>query len=75
MTANYSNKTKARIAGLLYFMVVLTGIFGLMYVPSKLVVPDNAALTFSNLANSELLFRYGISGLLCYTSFPFLTVV
>jgi hypothetical protein len=66
------NKT-ARIAGLIYLGVVLTGIFSLMYVPSKLINYDNASLTFQNLTTSETLFRFGIvSGLLCYTFFLFL---
>ncbi len=63
----------SRIAGLIYFGVVLTGIFSLMYVPSKLINYDNASLTFQNLTTSETLFRFGIvSGLLCYTFFLFL---
>ncbi len=71
-----TNKKTARIAGLLYLMVVLTGIFSLMYVPSKLIVSDNASLTFQNIASSEALFRAGIvSGLLCYTFFLFLPLV
>jgi hypothetical protein len=66
----------ARIAGLLYLGVVLTGIFSLMYVPSKLIVYDNASLTFQNITDSELLFRFGIvGGLLCYIFFLFLPIV
>ncbi|CAN5668562.1 DUF4386 domain-containing protein [soil metagenome] len=76
MTETGSNKTTARIAGLLYLGVVLTGIFTLMYVPSKLIVSDNAALTYQNIITSESLFRRGIiSGLLCYTFFLFLPLV
>ena len=73
MIKTTSPKTTARIAGFLYLMVVLTGIFSLMYVPSKLIVSDNASLTFNNIASSETLFRLGIvSGLACYTFFLFL---
>ncbi|MDA3613809.1 DUF4386 domain-containing protein [Polluticaenibacter yanchengensis] len=69
------NRT-SRIAGLLYLGVVLTGIFSLMYVPSKLINYDNAALTFQNIRSSEILFRFGIAGgLLCYIFFLFLPVV
>lgn len=69
------NRT-SRIAGLLYLGVVLTGIFSLMYVPSKLINYDNAALTFQNIKSSEILFRFGIAGgLLCYIFFLFLPVV
>ncbi len=71
-----SNKKTARIAGLLYLGVVLTGIFSLMYVPSKLIVSDNAQLTFQNIVSSESLFRFGIvGGMACYTFFLFLPVV
>lgn len=71
-----SNKKTARIAGLLYLIVVLTGIFSLMYVPSKIIVWDNAALTFNNIIGSETLFRLGIvAGIICYTAFLFLPIV
>jgi hypothetical protein len=69
------NKT-SRIAGLIYLGVVLTGIYSLMYVPSKLINYDNASITFQNITNSESLFRLGIvSGFLCYTFFLFLPIV
>lgn len=68
-----SNKEMARIAGLLYLVVVVTGIISLAYIPSKLIVWDNAATTFNNIVNSQFLFRLGIvSGLICYTFFIFL---
>ncbi|WP_020607511.1 DUF4386 domain-containing protein [Spirosoma spitsbergense] len=68
-----SNKKKARIAGLLYLGVVLTGLFSLMYVPSKLIVWDNAATTYANIEAAQPLFRLGIvSGLACYLFFLFL---
>jgi Domain of unknown function (DUF4386) len=71
-----SNKKKARIAGLIYLGVVITGIFSLMYVPSKLMVWDNATITFNNIASNQILFRFGIvSGLICYTFFLFLPIV
>lgn len=71
-----SNKRTARIAGLLYVGVVLTGIFTLIYVPNKLIDWDNAAITFTNIDNNQSLFRHGIlSGLICYTFFLFLSLV
>ena len=71
-----SNKKQARIAGLLYLIVVLTGIFNLMYVPSKLIVWDNASVTFNNILESETLFRLGIvAGIICYTAFLILPIV
>lgn len=76
MTEGVSNKTIARISGLLYLGVVLSGIFALMYVPSKLIVPGNASLTYQNITSAEILFRLGIvSGLMCYTFFIFLPLV
>lgn len=66
----YSNKKIARISGLLYLVVVLTGIFSLQYVPGKLIVWDDATQTFNNIVSSPTLFRAGIvSGLVCYTFF------
>lgn len=71
-----SKKKTARIAGLLYLVVVLTGIFHLMYVPSRLIEWDNPSVTISNIIASETLFRLGIlGGLVCYTSFLFLPLV
>ena len=56
----------ARLAGLLYFIVVITGIVSLAYVPSQLIVWDNPALTVENIKTAEFLFRVGIfSGVLC----------
>jgi hypothetical protein len=71
-----ANNRRSRIAGLLYLGVVLTGIFSLMYVPSKLIDTENAATTFQQISSSETLFRLGIvSGLLCYSIFLFLPLV
>ncbi|MBB6502424.1 DUF4386 domain-containing protein [Pedobacter cryoconitis] len=71
-----SNKKTARIAGLLYLIVILTGTFNLGYVPDKLIVWGNAAATFKNITDSEMLFRLGIlSGLICYLAFLLLPFV
>lgn len=73
---DYSNKKTARIAGTLYLIVVLTGIFSLVYVPKTLIIWDKANLTFNNIVASELLFRLGIfSSIICYTAFLFLPIV
>ncbi len=69
-------KKIARTAGLLYLIVVLTGIFSLLYVPSKLFDWDNASATFTNIAENETLFRLSIvAGIVCYTAFLFLPLV
>lgn len=65
-----TNKTTARTAGLLYLIVVVTGIFSLAYVPSQITAQGDAATTVSNIMASEPLFRLGIvAGLICYTTF------
>lgn len=71
-----TDKKTARIAGLLYLIVVLSGIFHLMYVPSKLVDSTNPSVTVGNIIASETLFRLGIlGGLVCYTAFLLLPLV
>lgn len=70
-----SNKTKGRMAGVIYLLVVLTGIFSLGYVPNQLIMWNDPTKTFLNIRNAELLFRLGIfSSLICYTSFTFLPI-
>lgn len=54
-------RNPGRIAGLLYVVASIVGIFGLLYVPSKLIVDGNAAETARNIAASETLFRLGIA--------------
>jgi hypothetical protein len=56
---NSQNQT-ARIAGGLYLIVVLTGIFSLMYVPSKISNWENPSLMIDNIVANEMLFRMGI---------------
>lgn len=71
-----STKKTARIAGALYLVVVVSGIFSLLYVPSQLIVWDDASATVANIVASELLFRLGIvSGLICYLAFLVLPLV
>ena len=60
----------ARTAGLIYLVVVLTGIVSLVYVPSQLIDLSNAELTVSNIRGSLDLFRLGIAaGFVCYIAF------
>jgi hypothetical protein len=54
-------KNPGRIAGLLYVVASLIGVFGLVYVPSKLIVHGNAVETARNLVASGTLFRFGIA--------------
>ena len=59
MTETNPNKI-ARIAGLLYTMMIPLGLFGIMYVPSFLIVPGDAATTANNILASVSLFRLSI---------------
>lgn len=63
-------RAMARIAGLLYLVVVLAGIFSLAYVPSQTQVADDAVATLAAIRSHEMLFRLGIAaGIICYTAF------
>src|SRR6266852_2401091 len=52
----------ARIAGAIYASMVVTAPFSLIYVPSKLIVRDNAAATAENILAHETMFRLSIFG-------------
>ena len=53
------NRT-ARLAGILYLLVGVLGVFGMLYVPSRLIAPGDVTTTVNNIAASEGLFRLGI---------------
>ena len=57
MTSN--PRRLARLAGLLCLIVVISGGFAELFVRQSLVVPDDAAATASNIADSAMLFRVG----------------
>lgn len=57
-----SIKKTARIAGIMFLIMVLTGPFSLMYVPSQLIVEGDAAATTGNIMTSVSLFQMGILG-------------
>jgi hypothetical protein len=68
-----STRKAARIAGVLYLVNGVTGFFGIIYVPSKLIVSGNADATANRVLASEGLFRLGItSELICAVEFLFL---
>jgi hypothetical protein len=56
---NSPNQT-ARLAGALYLVVVLTGLFSLMYVPSKISNWSEPETMINNIIAHETLFRLGI---------------
>ncbi len=68
-------KKKARIAGLMYLLMGITGAFGIMYVPTNIMVAGDATATANNIMNSELLFRLSmVSNLISQTIFVFLVL-
>lgn len=54
-------RNPGRIAGFWYLLLVILGPLRLIYIPSKLFVPGNAAATVNNIAAHEFLFRLGIA--------------
>lgn len=67
-----SLKRTARVSGLLYLVLAITGAYGILYVPSQLIVENDAAQTAANILNREFFFRSGIlANLIGQTSFLF----
>jgi hypothetical protein len=50
----------ARIAGLLYLIEIVTGLFSIMYVPAQIRVHGDASATVQNLMAHEVLFRLSV---------------
>ena len=71
-----STKKTARLAGLLYLLSSVPGVFALVYVPGKLVVKGDAAATAERLRTSGTLFRLGLGAeLLSMALFIFVALV
>lgn len=71
-----NRKKTSHLAGLIYFLLAVTGIFSLMYVPKTLIDLDNVSITIVNIRESDLLFRLGIVGrLFSEVLFIFLSLV
>jgi hypothetical protein len=56
-----SIKKQARLAGLLYLLASIPAPFGLIYVPGKLIVLNDATATADHIRASESLLRLGIA--------------
>jgi hypothetical protein len=50
----------ARVTGFLYLLLIPLGVFGILYVPSQLIIPGDLAATAGNIRANELLFRLSI---------------
>jgi len=71
-----STKKTARVAGLLYLLMTISGLFSLLYIPSAFIVHGDAAATARKILASEWLFRLGVaSELISATIFVFLVLV
>jgi len=55
-----STRTAARVTGLLYVLLSIPAVYGLIIVPSRLMVHGDPAATAHNILASETLFRSGI---------------
>lgn len=66
------NHLLARFAGLSYFILIVAGLFGMVYVPAVVFDWSSPVDTASNLATHEALFRWGIIG--CLGSYLAFTV-
>jgi hypothetical protein len=56
--------THARVVAFLFLSLIPLAVFGMVYVPSVLIVPGDAATTARNIMASESLFRLGIASTL-----------
>jgi hypothetical protein len=68
-------KKTARKAGILYLALAITGAFGIMYIPTAIVIPTDPVLTAKNILDNEVLFRLSIfSQMISQTIFIFLVL-
>ena len=71
-----SLKKTARLAGLLYLLLVITGVYSIIYIPSQVIVPGDAVTTAKNMISNEFLFRTGfLNDIISNTIFLFLVLV
>jgi hypothetical protein len=57
-----SPQVYARVGGILYLVIIATGLFGEAFVRDKLIVSGDATATANNIMASQLLWRIGIAG-------------
>ena len=77
METNVSSlKKTARLAGVLYLFLVITGAYCVIYVPSQIIGLGDAVTTAKNILSNEFLFRTGIiSDLISNTIFVLLVLL
>ncbi len=71
----YSLKKTARLAGILFLLLVITGVYGVFYVSTQIIVLGDAVTTAQNILANEFLFRTGIiNDIVSNTIFVFLAL-
>lgn len=64
-----SYKNLARLTGLGYLIIFISGIYANFFVLESLVIPEDATLTMKNISDNEMLFRVG------FLSFSIMVIV
>lgn len=68
------NKKTARLAGLLWVLMIVFGLFAQMGVRESIIIPGSAAATAANIVSANFLFRLGfvsdLAMLICYLLTP-----
>ncbi|ASV28989.1 DUF4386 domain-containing protein [Maribacter cobaltidurans] len=73
---NITNQKLARLAGVIYLITVITGVFSLMYVPNKTFIWEDPKKNIQLFQEFEFLFRLSIvSEVLCYSAFLLLPIL
>jgi hypothetical protein len=71
-----SRKNTARLAGLLYLIWILTGIYDMFYIPSQINMRGDVVTAAQNILSNEFLFRTSIlNGLISSTIWVFMVLV
>jgi hypothetical protein len=66
----------ARMAGLIYLVLIVSGIFGLVYMPATLIDWSNPLATVTQIKAQEMFFRLGVvADVICFVCFIFLPLV
>jgi hypothetical protein len=72
-----SPRSKTRIAGVLYLITIVLGIFNEAFVKGRIIVSGDAAATAANLTSMESLWRIGVAGemvmVLCTIALVYIT--
>lgn len=72
----YSRKKTARLAGLLYLIWIITGLFAMFYIPSQINTSGDAVSASQNVLSHEFLYRTGIvNDLISSTIWVFMVLI